>query len=99
QSIGAEQQRPEQQRSLLPRPQGSELIMCRQVVVAVVQNVSNREVVLKSRYNKHERGEENARAHGNSGAPGSFTHALGAWTHEGYQSCDKRIPTQRQGEQ
>src|SRR5581483_4192439 len=49
-SVTGQQQRPEQQQALLPRPQSGKLVGGRQVTIAVVKDVSNREVVGERRH-------------------------------------------------
>ena len=46
-SVGGEQQRPEKQRALLPRPQHGKLIRRRQIAIAVMQDVGDGKIVVE----------------------------------------------------
>ena len=51
-SIGGQQQRPEQQRAFLPRPQRGELVWRGQIAIAVMINVGDGEVILEGAYHQ-----------------------------------------------
>ncbi len=68
QSVGRQQQRPEQQRTFLPRPQRGELVGRGQIAIAVMVDVGDGEIVLEGGGDqddgrkKHQRKSGNARA-------------------------------------
>ena len=61
-----------------------------------MENVGDREVVLKGRYNQDERGQQDDGEHGNPGSAGCLAHAFrtrsGKSESEG--TCQERIGTQ-----
>jgi hypothetical protein len=71
-SITRKQQRPEQQRTFLPGPEGRELIGRWEIAIAVVVNVGNRKIVLKGCGHKDSSGEKHSREAGDTGATCSF---------------------------
>ena len=60
-SIGGEQQRPEQQRTFLAGPQHGELIRTGKIAVAVVEDVSDGEVVVEGADDEDDGGEKDSR--------------------------------------
>ena len=71
-SVGGQQQRPEQQRAFLPRPQRSELVWRGQIAIAVMINVGDGEVILEGGDHQDEGREKYNRKSGDSGAPRGF---------------------------
>jgi hypothetical protein len=72
-SVSRQQQRPEQQRTFLPRPEHGELIGAGQFTVAVMEDVGEGEVVGEGRGHEDERREDHGSKNGNAGTAGSFT--------------------------
>ncbi len=77
-SVGGQQKRPEQQRTFLPGPQHGKLVRSGQIAVAVMKNVGDGEVVLKSADDQDESSKKNAGESGDAGTAGSLAQALRA---------------------
>ena len=78
QSVGRQQQRPEKQRALLPRPQRGELVRRGQIAIAVVKNVSDGEVILKGGNDQDQGREKDHCKGGNPRAARGFAQAFRA---------------------
>ena len=76
QAIGCQQQGPEQQRTFLPRPQNRKLVGRRQIAIAVLKNVGDREIVLKRRSDQHARSQQDNRESGDARPAGGFSHPV-----------------------
>src|SRR5438552_14593128 len=74
--VAGEQQRPEQERAFLSRPEGREFIWQRQIAVAVMKNVSNREIVAKCGRYQDDRSKKHRAEAGDASAPGSLAKSL-----------------------
>src|SRR5579864_2239850 len=92
QAIAGEQQRPEKKRSFLPRPEDSKLVGQRQVAIAVVKDVSDREIVVEGGAAEDDCRNEHGAEAGNSGPAGGFTQRCSArFSDQRDQTSDKRI--------
>ena len=76
QSVGRQQQRPEQQRPFLPRPQRGELVGRGEIAIAVMVDVGDGEIVLESGGHQHDGREKHQRKSGNTRSPGGFAQSL-----------------------
>ena len=74
-SVSRQQQRPEQQRPFLARPQHGELIGGGQFAIAVMEDVGNGEVVAERGRDQDNGGQQHGAEGGNSGAAGGLTEA------------------------
>ena len=107
QPIGRQQPRPEQQRAFLPRPQRGELIRSRQRAVGVMQDVGDREVVVKGRPEQGKGRDRNRKEARDAGTPRRLREPLGRDAPssigreltEGDRSRHKRIAAQDEGKQ
>src|SRR5882757_921991 len=70
QPVSRQQERPEQQRAFLPRPQGGEFIGCGKISITVMVDVSNRKIVLESGSDQHDSSQKNQGKSGNTCAAG-----------------------------
>ena len=75
-SVGGEQQRPEQQRTFLAGPEHGELIRPGEIAVAVVEDVGDGEIILEGANHEDEGGEKYGGEGGNAGAASGFADAL-----------------------
>src|SRR5208282_2433937 len=83
-SVGGQQQGPEQQRTFLTRPQHGKLVRTGEIAVAVVKNVGDGEVVAESAYDEDHRREQDSGEGGDAGAAGGFADTLRSLA----ESCD-----------
>ena len=88
-SIGRQQQRPEQQRTFLAGPQGCKLIRSRQIAVAMVEDVGNAEVVGKRGKDEGEGGEQDRRERRHARAASGLAQALGGVIFLLAEQCDQ----------
>ena len=76
QSVGRQQQRPEQQRPFLPRPQRGELVGRGEIAITVMVDVSNGEIVLESGGHQHGGREKYQGKSRNTRSSGGFAQSL-----------------------
>src|SRR5208282_1440406 len=100
-SIGGEQQRPEQQRAFLSGPEHREFIRTGQSPVAVMKNISDREIVMKGADDQNHRSEQNRNKRSHASPAGCLPQtfrtladdrrertAVGGSSGTGSESCD-----------
>ena len=86
------------QRAFLARPQRGKLVLDRQVAVAVVQDVGDREVVAERGHHQRYRRNGYRGPAGNAGAAGGLAQAI-VLAIEGQRARNERIGGQRKAEQ
>ena len=101
QSVGRQQQRPEQQRTFLARPESGELVRRRQIAIAVVIDVGDGEIILEGGDDQDEGGKKHYGKGGDTGAARGFAQPLRtrARASQSQHSRQERVGTQRQGKQ
>ena len=75
-AIGGEQKRPEDQGTFLSGPQRGELIFGVEVAIAVMKDVSNREIIAEGGDYKAERGQKYGGKYDDAGAAGGLSQSL-----------------------
>src|SRR5215471_16501127 len=98
QAVAGKQQRPEKQRSLLPRPEHCKLIGQRQITIAVMKDISDREIVVECSRDKEDCSDKHCAEARNPSATRSFAQLLGSrlLSDQSDQSCEKAIGAQRE---
>ena len=86
-SVGREQQRPEQQRTFLAGPQHGELVRAGKIAIAVMEDVGDGEVVLEGADDEDKGSEKDCGEGGDAGAAGGFADAFRAPA----EHCDQPV--------